>query len=152
MTNDFVHKITGVVILAFWLNKYRALGDWKFKKYKSFQWWGNFLKGIFFLKSQNVCFFNSEMYCDNNDLFMILNLFLKMFLFSVWYFLYLNVNACYRNNRLFLLFLYYTRAWFILLIFIHLRSYCYGRKIQDLWTLIKICFLIKGNSTTLLLQ
>lgn len=60
-----------------------------------------FLKeGIFFLKSQNVCFFNSEMYCDN-DLFMILNLFLKMFLCSAWYFSYLNVNACYSNNRLF---------------------------------------------------
>uniref|UniRef100_A0A8C9CCX8 Prolyl 4-hydroxylase subunit alpha-1 n=1 Tax=Phocoena sinus TaxID=42100 RepID=A0A8C9CCX8_PHOSS len=29
----------------------------------------------FFLKSQNVCFFNSEMCCDNSDLFMILNLF-----------------------------------------------------------------------------
>lgn len=39
-----------------------------------------------FLKSQNV-FLNSEMCCDNSDLFMILNLFLKMFLcgiFHIW--------------------------------------------------------------------
>lgn len=85
------------------LTKYRALGDWKLLNVLSVM--RELIKktrGIFSLKSQNVCFFNSEMCCDNNDLFMILNLFLKMFLFSVWYFSYLNVSACYSNNRLFL--------------------------------------------------
>lgn len=83
-------------MLAFGLNKYCALGDWKFLNVQVLSVMRELIKKeIFFLRSQNVCFCNSEMCCDNNDLFMILNLFLKMFLFSVWYFSYLNVNACY---------------------------------------------------------
>lgn len=78
-----------VMILAFWLNKCCALGDWKFKNAQCpFNDEGiDFFKEIFFLKSQNVHFFNFEMCCDN-DLFMILN-FLKNVsvscgIFHVW--------------------------------------------------------------------
>lgn len=75
---------TGILI------KYCALGDWKFKNIQVLSMMRELIFKIFFLKSQNVCFLkNSEMCCDNNDLFMILNLFFKnVSVFCVVFFLF----------------------------------------------------------------
>lgn len=68
------------------LIKFCAL-DWELENGQGFVMRESIFKKKCFIRSQNVWFFfHSEMCYDNNDLFMILNLFFFLKKVSVWYF------------------------------------------------------------------